>query len=112
MKVSVSFLKNKTTYEDTIAKINYTSCDYLHVDIMDGVFVPNKNFNPEDLPSLLAHNTKPLDVHLMVSNPLPYIDVLEKLKPEYITIHLEIDNLDYLMNQINSLDRNEKHDWY
>ncbi len=92
MKTSISFLKSRTSYEDTIAKINKTSCDFLHVDIMDGNFVPPKNFLPEELPLVLKNNTKPLDVHLMVSNPLPYIEVLKNFNPKYITIHLEIEN--------------------
>ena len=90
MKTSISFLKNNTTYEDTIAKITKTSCDFLHVDVMDGIFVPDKNFTPQDLLSLLKDNLKTLDVHLMVEDPMPYIAVLKEIKPEYITIHIEI----------------------
>ena len=56
MKISVSFLKSNNTYADTIKLINDTSCDYLHVDIMDGLFVPQKNFTPQDLESLLSKN--------------------------------------------------------
>ena len=100
MKTSISFLKNNTTYEDTIKKINNTSSDYLHVDVMDGKFVPEKNFDPEDLTNLLKISTKPLDVHLMVVDPLPYIAVLKDFKPDFITIHLEIANLDASIKEI------------
>ncbi len=91
MKISVSFLKSNNTYADTIKLINDTSCDYLHVDIMDGLFVPQKNFTPQDLESLLSKNNKPLDIHLMVNSPLDYLDTLTKFHPEYITIHLELE---------------------
>lgn len=102
MKTSISFLKNKTTYEDTIAKINKTSCDFLHVDVMDGVFVSNKNFTPTELLTLLKDNPKPLDVHLMVEDPIPYIEVLKEIKPEYITIHVEIPTFFECLKEIKS----------
>ncbi len=100
MKTSISFLKSTTSYEETIQKINNTSSDYLHVDVMDGIFVPNKNFTPEEMGEVLKFSTKPMDVHLMVSNPKEYIAVLKKLKPEYITIHIEIDDFEKYFYEI------------
>ena len=104
MQVSVSFLKSNNTYQETIRKINQTSADFLHVDIMDGVFVPDKNFAPEDL-DILDESTKPLDVHLMVSKPLDYLKKLTKYQPTYVTIHYEIDNKEELINEIKTFSK-------
>ena len=56
---------------------------------MDGKFVSNKTWNINEIKSLLNNATKPLDVHLMVSDVINYIDDFSTLKPEYITVHLE-----------------------
>ena len=92
MKVSVSFLKYQNSKEETIKKILDTSADYLHVDIMDGLFVKEKNDNLDEFIYLLKNVNKPLDIHLMVLNPKEYIDKLSILKPEFITIQAEILN--------------------
>lgn len=87
MKVSVSILKKANNYKEEIKKINNTSCDYLHLDILDNTFVPNFSFNLSDFASLKID--KPLDIHIMSTN-LDY-QVMEaiKLKPEIITIQYE-----------------------
>ena len=97
MKVSVSFLKYQTSKEETIKKIAATSADYIHVDIMDGLFVPEKNDDLDSFIALLKNVNKPLDIHLMVLNPQEYINKLQVLKPEFITIQAEINNpLEYI----------------
>ena len=92
MKVAVSFTKVKYSIKDTIDMINNTSADYIHVDIMDGIFVENKNYEYQEIVSYLKDNHKPIDIHLMVSNPLDYIKEYLNLKPYNISFHLEAVN--------------------
>lgn len=89
MLVSVSFLKNINGERQTLLDIDKSDADYIHIDIMDGEFVDNKNFSCDDIQELLDGTTKPLDVHLMVKDALSYIKDFVKLKPEYITFHIE-----------------------
>lgn len=63
--------------------------DYLHLDVMDGHFVPNISFGYAVLSGLPKITNIPLDIHLMISNPYEYIESFAKLKPEFITIHVE-----------------------
>ena len=91
MKVSVSFIKSKYEEKETIDLINQTDADYLHVDVMDGNFVENKNFSFQEFLEWQKDNNKPLDVHLMCSNPKKYIKEYVNLNTEYITIHAELD---------------------
>ena len=102
MKISVSFLKNKTGIEDTLRKIDATDADYIHVDIMDGKFVPEKGMNEYEFFDCLKDIKKPLDIHLMVENPLNYIMVLKDLHPEFIIIHSEIKDFDVFLDLIHS----------
>jgi ribulose-phosphate 3-epimerase len=89
MQISVSFLKNKIGNQETINELNNTSCDYIHVDIMDGIFTKNKNFEYSEIKQLFKDNKRRLDVHLMVEDAYSYIEDYIKLKPEYITFHIE-----------------------
>ncbi len=89
MLISVSFLKNKNGNKETINELNNTSCDYIHVDIMDGKFTQNKNLEYSEVEELFKDNKKRLDVHLMVEDSYSYINDYIKLKPEYITFHIE-----------------------
>lgn len=88
MKIAVSFLKSDN-YKNCIEKINKTKCDYLHVDMCDGKYVEDKNFTISELVKLLKVSTKPLDIHMMVNDPMKYIDELAMLNVETITIHLD-----------------------
>ncbi len=92
MKVSVSFLKSQNSKAITIKQIASSKADFIHVDIMDGLFVKEKNDDLDELIELLKDCNKPLDIHLMVLNPKEYIERLKCLKPEYITIQAEILN--------------------
>lgn len=91
MKVAVSYLKSKYDLDETIKRINETDADYIHVDVMDGEFVQNKTYEYEELENILKETNKPLDVHLMVQNPIKYIMNYKSLNPEFITVHSEIN---------------------
>jgi ribulose-phosphate 3-epimerase len=64
-------------------------CDLIHVDVMDGHFVPNMTIGPVVVSSVAKIATKPLDVHLMVEDNSFFIDLFAPLKPEYISFHIE-----------------------
>ena len=103
MKIAVSFIKSKYELDKTINEINKTNADYIHVDVMDGEFVPNITCVYNDIKNILSKTNKPLDVHLMVNNPYKYILDYKNLKPYSITIHYEIDkNIDDLIDLIKS----------
>lgn len=89
MKIAVSYLSSYYSQEQTLNLIEQTTAEYIHVDLMDGVFVAQKNFKIKDTLNLLKNHNKPLDIHLMVLDPIFYIKELSKLQPEYITFHLE-----------------------
>lgn len=103
MKVAVSYLKSKYDLKTTIESIEKTDAEYIHVDVMDGNFVENKTYEYQELESILKDAKKPLDVHLMVENPIKYIIDYKNLKPEFITIHSEINqNIEDLIDLIHS----------
>jgi ribulose-phosphate 3-epimerase len=89
MKISASFLSIKENMLDNILKLDNTSIDYLHLDIMDGNFVSNKTWNIEEIKQFTKDTKKPLDVHLMVEDIFKYIDEYKTLNPAFITFHLE-----------------------
>jgi len=67
-------------------------CDYLHLDIMDGMFVPNISFGPHILAGLNCEIDAVYDVHLMLTDPLPYIDVFVASGADLITVHVEAEH--------------------
>ena len=64
-------------------------CDLVHVDVMDGHFVPNLTIGPVVVEAVAKASTKPLDIHLMVENNTFFVDRFAPLKPEYISFHIE-----------------------
>ena len=99
----MSFLKSKYNLKDTINKINNTDAEYIHVDVMDGNFVPNISCIYNDVKDVLKNTNKMLDIHLMVDNPIKYIIEYKNLSPKFITIHSEINNnIDDLVDLIKS----------
>mgnify|MGYP002801567226 FL=1 len=103
MKVAVSYLKSTLSAEKTIEKITETSADYIHVDLMDGLFVPKKNDDLEYHINLLQNQTKPLDIHLMMIDPIGSIKKLQILQPTTITVHLEIPKLKESLELLDTL---------
>ena len=89
MLVSTSFLSSNNIPRD-LKKLNETDTDYIHVDVMDGKFVPNKTMPFSEMKNIYKYTSKRLDVHLMVNDPTKYINDYATLNTEYITIHEEI----------------------
>lgn len=90
MKVGVSFLSSKDIVRD-LKILNDTDVDYIHVDVMDGKFVPKKTMPFKEMRHISDFTDKRLDVHLMVEDASKYIPLYAELNAEYITIHVEID---------------------
>ena len=70
-------------------KVTEAGADWLHVDVMDGNFVPNLTFGMPIVKSLKPHAQIPLDVHLMIEKPERYIEEFVKAGSDYLTLHLE-----------------------
>ena len=102
MEVSVSFLGDYN-YKELIKKINKTSCDYIHFDVMDGRFVKTKNLDVDELKELLSISNKKNDIHLMVQNPMEYVDHLKNFNIEYITVHYEASDVVKSIKEIKRL---------
>ena len=100
MKISVSILNSVDRISDTI-KLNNTSCDYLHIDVMDGKFVPEVHFTIDEIKNIIFKSNKKIDIHLMVEDPVLYIKELVNYNIDYITIHYEINkNIDSIIDLI------------
>ena len=79
-------------------------CDLVHVDVMDGHFVPNLTIGPVVVNAIAKAATKPLDIHLMVENNSFFVDLFAPLKPQYISFHIEEEkNAHRLVQKIRSL---------
>ncbi len=74
---------------ESIALIERKGGDLVHIDIMDGHFVPNLTIGPIVIESIRSKTKLPFDVHLMVDNPADYLEPFAKIGCEYITFHIE-----------------------
>jgi ribulose-phosphate 3-epimerase len=72
-----------------VEMINQSQADWFHVDVMDGVFVPNISFGLPVVKAIRKHATKPLDVHLMIVDPDRYITAFRDAGADLLTVHIE-----------------------
>src|SRR5688500_1149695 len=75
--------------EKEIKMINQSEADWIHVDVMDGVFVPNISMGIPVVEAIRRHATKPLDVHLMIVQPERYIETFQRAGAAVISVHAE-----------------------
>lgn len=102
MKISASFLSSSNIPMD-LKRLNETDVDYIHVDVMDGKFVPNKTMPFSEMKNIYKFTNKRLDVHLMVEDPKKYIPLYAELNTEFITFHVEtMDNIEENLELIKS----------
>lgn len=80
---------NFATMGEAVRQLTVDGADWIHVDVMDGVFVPNISFGQKMVKDIRPLTSLPLDVHLMIINPERYIKEFAERGADYITIHIE-----------------------
>lgn len=90
--------------EREVKMINDSEADWIHVDVMDGVFVPNFSLGIPVVQAIKRHARKPLDVHLMIINPEQHVEAFRKAGADHLIVHVEVCNhLQRNIQQIKSL---------
>lgn len=93
-----------TRLGEEIEMINHSEADWFHLDVMDGVFVPNISFGMPVIRAIARVARKPLDVHLMIVQPERYFETFRDLGASYLSIHYEaVTHLNRAVHQIKEL---------
>ena len=76
-------------YSEILSEFEKNGIEYLHIDVMDGVFVPNLQFGTDTIKQLRSMSDIPLDIHLMITNPETKLDWFEICEGDYVAVHYE-----------------------
>ena len=95
---------NWSNLEREVRDVSRSGADFLHLDVMDGNFVPVITFGPQMVKAVSEVTSVPLDVHLMIANPEKHIEAFSESGAAIITFHLEAtDHAHYLVNRLHDL---------
>ena len=93
MKIAPSLLScDFSKMGEEIERMDQAGADWMHLDVMDGHFVPNITFGAPVIKAVRKFSNRPFDVHLMISDPLKYIDDFADAGADIITFHVECDS--------------------
>ena len=104
VKVAPSILSaDFVNLERDIRKLSESGADYVHVDVMDGLFVPNITIGIPVVAAIRKITDLPLDVHLMIDRPLRYVDEFCKAGSDLLTIHVEADTEEHTLEALKKI---------